>query len=296
MKDFLAFAQERRSYRRFNSKRVPEELVADCLLAASFAPSAGDLQPWEFVICRSDSARSSVARACEHQDWILEAPVIVVVLGDVDRASAYHGDLGGQWCRDSCCAAVQNFLLAAQERELAACWVSAFDDRLLREALSFPEHMVPVALVALGYSDEMLIEKAVTPLDQVTFFEEYGRKLGLAFQIRDDLFDFGVEDVGKPIGIDLQEKKMTLPLIVALREADASERKRILKIVRQKRKSRDDVRTVARFVEERGGISYARDQMRDHAEDAARLLLTLPPTPARDALLDLSAYVVQRKK
>ena len=85
-----------------------------------------------------------------------------------------------------------------------------------------------------------------------------GEKLGLAFQIRDDLFDFGVHDVGKPLGIDLQEKKITLPLIHALRESERADRKRILRIVRKKKKSRSDIRTVGAFVEAKGGIAYAR--------------------------------------
>lgn len=123
-----------------------------------------------------------------------------------------------------------------------------------------------------------------------------GEKLGLAFQIRDDLFDFGDVDVGKPLGIDLQEKKMTLPLIVALREADGAERKRILRIVRQKKKSREDVRTVAAFVRDHGGLAYARAQMLALADEAAATLSQFPPTPARDALLDLTAFVVARKK
>ncbi len=123
-----------------------------------------------------------------------------------------------------------------------------------------------------------------------------GEKLGLAFQIRDDLFDFGVEDVGKPIGIDLQEKKMTLPLIVALREASRRDRRRIMKIVRKENKSRRDIRTVSRFVSERGGIAYARRRMGELATEAHAQLAAFPPSEARTALLDLVAFTVQRKK
>ncbi len=123
-----------------------------------------------------------------------------------------------------------------------------------------------------------------------------GEKLGLAFQIRDDLFDFGEVDVGKPLGIDLQEKKMTLPLIVALREADERERRAVLKIVRKRRKSRDEVRAVGDFVRQKGGLRYARRKMQALAAEAADALAAFPPTDARDALLDLTAYVVARKQ
>ncbi len=123
-----------------------------------------------------------------------------------------------------------------------------------------------------------------------------GEKLGLAFQIRDDLFDFGVHDVGKPLGIDLQEKKMTLPLIFALRESGREDRKRILRIVRKKKKSRADIRTVGAFVEEKGGIAYARRRMIELAREARDLLAAFPPTEARDALIDLTDYTVRRKR
>lgn len=123
-----------------------------------------------------------------------------------------------------------------------------------------------------------------------------GEKLGLAFQIRDDLFDFGVEDVGKPIGIDLQEKKMTLPLIYALREADRSDRNRIMQIVRKKKKDRSDIREVAQFVERRGGIAYARARMSELADEARALLLPFAPSEARTALLGLVDYTVERRK
>lgn len=123
-----------------------------------------------------------------------------------------------------------------------------------------------------------------------------GEQLGLAFQIRDDLFDFGVKDVGKPIGIDLQEKKLTLPLIYALRESSRGEKRRIMKIVRQDEKSRSDIRTVSTFVTERGGIDYARRRMTVLAQEAHALLAEFPPSEARDALLDLVVFTVQRKK
>ena len=123
-----------------------------------------------------------------------------------------------------------------------------------------------------------------------------GEKLGLAFQIRDDLFDYGAGNIGKPIGIDLQEKKITLPLIFSLREAPADERRRILRIVKKKSKSRADIRTVSRFVHERGGIEYAREQMQELAISARATLLEFQDSEARAAMLQLVDYTVQRRK
>ncbi|PSQ75521.1 MAG: polyprenyl synthetase [Bacteroidetes bacterium QH_7_62_13] len=117
--------------------------------------------------------------------------------------------------------------------------------------------------------DEGLIER----------MHQFGETLGLAFQIRDDLFDFSAQESGKPIGIDLQEKKMTLPLIVALRDASRSDRKRILKLVDEDDKSHDELRTIATFVRERGGIEYARS-----------------PSDARASLVGLTEFAIKRDR
>jgi octaprenyl-diphosphate synthase len=123
-----------------------------------------------------------------------------------------------------------------------------------------------------------------------------GEKLGLAFQIRDDLFDFGGDDVGKPVGNDLQERKITLPLIHALREANRSEQKAIVKIVKKRKKNGGDIRTVSRFVEEKGGLEYARRKMSELAVGAEEIALSFPPGEERDALIDLIRFVVTRRK
>ena len=132
--------------------------------------------------------------------------------------------------------------------------------------------------------------------DEIQRLNQVGEKLGLAFQIRDDLFDYGLEDVGKPIGIDLQEKKLTLPLIHALQKASWLERRRIMHIVRKGKKSKKDLKTVSQFTKDRGGLAYARRHMRRYAEEATSLLAAFPASDARTALMDLAAYTIQRKK
>ena len=122
-----------------------------------------------------------------------------------------------------------------------------------------------------------------------------GETIGLAFQIRDDLFDYDADAAaGKPIGLDLQDRKMTLPLILALDRADDATRKRVRRIVRKRKKSRADVREVVRFVTASGGLAAARDRMEALAAEAADALRLFPPSEARDALVGLCAYVVAR--
>ena len=122
-----------------------------------------------------------------------------------------------------------------------------------------------------------------------------GETIGLAFQIRDDLFDYDPDAAaGKPVGLDLQDRKMTLPLILALDRADDATRKRVRKIVRKRKKSRADVREVVQFVTASGGLAAARGRMEALANEAAEAIRTFPPSEARDALVGLCAYVVAR--
>jgi len=123
-----------------------------------------------------------------------------------------------------------------------------------------------------------------------------GETIGLAFQIRDDLFDYDPSAAaGKPVGLDLQDRKMTLPLILALERADDPTRKRIRRIVRKRKKSRAEVDEVVTFVTTSGGLAEARARMVTLATDAADALGAFPVSDARDALVGLCAYVVARK-
>jgi len=124
----------------------------------------------------------------------------------------------------------------------------------------------------------------------------FGEKTGMAFQIRDDLFDFGSHDVGKPLGIDIKEKKMTLPLIHALAHAERSERRRILNIVRNESHKTEKVAEVIRFVRESGGIEYAREAMYRFRQEAFDLLENAPASEARQAMRDLLVFVTEREK
>jgi len=127
--------------------------------------------------------------------------------------------------------------------------------------------------------------------------KQIGETIGLAFQIRDDLFDYDADAAaGKPIGLDLQDRKMTLPLILALDIAPEAEAGRIRKIVRKRTKSRAQTREVVRFVKESGGLAAARGRMEELAAQAAEALGTFPPSEAREALVGLCAYVAARSR
>ncbi|MCB0585337.1 MAG: polyprenyl synthetase family protein, partial [Phaeodactylibacter sp.] len=108
--------------------------------------------------------------------------------------------------------------------------------------------------------------------EQVERMRLFGEKIGIAFQIRDDLFDFGTDDVGKPLGIDIKEKKMTLPLIYALRQTSKANRRRIINTIRRHSDKPDKVQEVVEFVRGSGGLEYARKAMQDFRNQAFELL------------------------
>ena len=126
-------------------------------------------------------------------------------------------------------------------------------------------------------------------------FRLFGEKVGIAFQIKDDLFDYGEDNIGKPTGIDIKEKKMTLPLIYTLQHADKATRRKIIYIVKNNSTDRAKVNEVISYVQQSGGIKYAEQKMQAYKEEALQLLHTYPDTPARQAMEELVDYVINRK-
>jgi len=124
----------------------------------------------------------------------------------------------------------------------------------------------------------------------------FGEKTGMAFQIRDDLFDLGDDDIGKPLGIDIKEKKMTLPLIYALSKADRATRRHIINLVKNESDKTEKVNEVIQFVRESGGLEYAREAMYRFRQEAFDLLSGVPDCPAKQSLRDLLNFVTERKK
>jgi octaprenyl-diphosphate synthase len=126
-------------------------------------------------------------------------------------------------------------------------------------------------------------------------FRLFGEKVGIAFQIKDDLFDYGADNIGKPTGIDIKEKKMTLPLIYTLQHADRETKRKIIYIVKNHSTDRDKVNEVISLVQRSGGIDYSFQKMKEYKEDAIKLLHTYPDTPQRRAMEELVNYVIDRK-
>lgn len=125
---------------------------------------------------------------------------------------------------------------------------------------------------------------------------EFGEKVGMAFQIKDDLFDYGADEIGKPVGIDIKEKKMTLPLIFALQKADWLEKKRIIHMIRNRSEEKKAVNEVIGFVKKSGGLEYAETVMNRYYQEALEILKSFPESIYKTSLADLVSYTIDRKK
>jgi octaprenyl-diphosphate synthase len=132
--------------------------------------------------------------------------------------------------------------------------------------------------------------------DLIARMRLFGEKIGIAFQIRDDLFDFGTDDVGKPLGIDIKEKKMTLPLIYALNQAERSQKRKIINMIRRHNEDQEKVREVIDFVRSSGGLEYAQQAMLRFRREAFELLHEFPESSVRQSLEDLVMFVTDREK
>lgn len=140
--------------------------------------------------------------------------------------------------------------------------------------------------VASVSKDQTLIDKAVL----------LGEKVGIAFQIKDDLFDYGEEEIGKPVGIDIKEKKMTLPLIYALNHTDNRTKRSIKNIIKNESHKKKKVKEVIDFVKKSNGLQYTKTIMEQYYREAMDLIDEFPDSQYKDALKNLITFTIQRRK
>ncbi|HVT85362.1 MAG TPA: polyprenyl synthetase family protein [Chitinophagaceae bacterium] len=133
-------------------------------------------------------------------------------------------------------------------------------------------------------------DKAIT--EKMTLF---GEKTGMAFQMKDDLFDYASEKIGKPTGNDIKEKKLTLPVIYTLNKINGSDRRQMIRIIKHYNRDIDKVKWVIQKVEETGGIAYATEKMNAYKAEALQILHEFPESAARKGLEDLVLFVTERK-
>ena len=132
--------------------------------------------------------------------------------------------------------------------------------------------------------------------EEIEKMREFGELIGIAFQIKDDLFDYGEEKIGKPTGIDIKEKKMTLPLIYTLNHCSKKDKRWLINSVKNHNKDRKRVKEVIAYVKQNGGIEYTIEIMKEYQQKALQILKDYPSSEYKDSLITMVNYVIEREK
>ncbi len=172
--DVFEAIKSRRSVRAFTREDVSEKEVKKLIDAARWSPSAGNIQPWEFIIVRKPEIKRRLSIAALRQTFIEEAPVVIVVCANQTMSGRGYGARGvNLYCLQDTAAATQNMLLAAFALGLATCWVGAFREEEAKKALNLPEGVRPVAIIPLGYSAKKPMARSRRSLSEIIHFETY---------------------------------------------------------------------------------------------------------------------------
>lgn len=170
--------KERRSVRAFKSTPIPNELIDKIIEAGRWAPSAGNCQAREFIIIENVEVKKRLCEAALNQHFIEDAPVNIVVCANEQMSSGRYGLRGTEfYCLLDAAASVQNMLLAIHALGLGACWVGAFNDTLIIDALGLTEYHKPVAIIPFGYPDETPRKPPRRPFNDVVHVNRYIKKL-----------------------------------------------------------------------------------------------------------------------
>ena len=172
--DVFETIKGRRSVRRFKSNPIAGEDLKKILGAGISAPSAGNCQPWEFVIVRGGEIKQKLVQAAHGQTSMVEAPVIIVVCADVNRTASRYGKRGRDlYCIQDTAAAVQNINLAAYALGYGTCWVGAFDEEAVAAAIKAPVGIRPLAMIPIGKPAEKPAPTSRLPLSDVARNESF---------------------------------------------------------------------------------------------------------------------------
>jgi len=175
--DVFEALKSRRSVRAFTNQTVSDAEVMKLIDAARWAPSAGNIQPWEFVVVRDPEIKRGLSAAALDQTFIEEAPVVIVVCANQLRSARGYGTRGvNLYCLQDTAAATQNTLLAACALGLATCWVGAFNEEEARRVLNIPNGVRPVAIIPIGHPAEKPEVPERRPLSEIVHHETFRRK------------------------------------------------------------------------------------------------------------------------
>ncbi len=172
--DILELIKSRRNIKRFLTKHVSWEKIARMIDAARHAPSCGNVQNWKFLMVFDPDQKNQVAAAAYDQFEIVNAPVLIIVCGEPDKAERYYGLRGERlYTVQNCAAAIQNMLLEAQSLGLGTRWIGGFDEDAIRTMFKIPPEARPQAIIAVGYAAEVPERPPKYPLETIVYFHQW---------------------------------------------------------------------------------------------------------------------------
>lgn len=167
--------KNRRSIRKFKTKKPDWRDIIECIDAARYAPMAGNIFSLQFILVDDKGIIQQLADAA-NQSFIAQVSYVVVVCSDSKKTVSSYEERGKRYLRQQAGAAIQNFLLKIEEKGLATCWIGAFADDLVKEAVKIPETVDVEAIFPIGYAFEKIKQKPKIDLDNILFFNKYKEK------------------------------------------------------------------------------------------------------------------------
>src|SRR3989338_7746299 len=177
MQDILDLIISRRTITSFEPKFVSWEKIARVLDAGRHAPCCGNLQNWKFILVYDSEQKGKLAEALYEHYEVTGAWALVVICGETAKAERYYGEKGKWFTAQNCAAAAENMILEAHSLGLGTRWIGAFDEEVVKSLLGVPEEVSVQVILALGYAKEIPEKPPKFPLEVVTYFGGWRRKM-----------------------------------------------------------------------------------------------------------------------
>jgi len=178
--NITSIIKSRRSVRKYLKKDVSDKLIVEILDSAGHAPSCGNHQPWEFIVVKNPKTKNDLVEAAYNQDWMLDAPVIIVACTNSRLAGAVYGERGLRlYGIQAVAAAIENILLTAKSLGLGTCWIGAFSEIRVATILQCPDYVRPCAIITMGYPAEEPSMPPRQPMDEYVHKEVFGKTMQL---------------------------------------------------------------------------------------------------------------------
>ena len=168
----------RADVREYKDQPVKAEALDKILEAGIQAPSSGNVQDWRFIVVRNGEMKARVSEAALNQEFIRDAPLVIVVCSDQDSVAGAYGGRGvNLYSIQNTACAIENMVLAAWNQGIGSCWVGAFNEVELKKILNVPINVRPMAIITFGYPARPPKKHPRKPAGDVTYLEEYGRRI-----------------------------------------------------------------------------------------------------------------------